>query len=564
MRKISVLSEYQQSASVDIINQMVYNVFIKAEREEKNMIKTDIKLPFNYSKDDIYSALMERLPIQKDEIKDLKIVKRAINISNKNNIHYNVTLAVGLSCEREMGLLKMKKKVSKMDDLSFTIPPCSFNSRPIVVGAGPAGLFAAILLAEAGARPVVIERGLSVEERVKKVDLFTSLGVLDTECNIQFGEGGAGTFSDGKLKVGSLDKYKLKILEKFVECGAPEEIIYTVGAHVGTDKLQNILQKIRQNIIFLGGEILFSTKLTSLIIKDGKLIGIRAEHLGEEIQLDTEDLILATGHSARDVFEMLKKAGVQLEPKGFGIGLRIEHPREYIDRLVYGENPPCGIGASSYHLVTHLPGGRSVYSFCMCPGGSVVAATSEQGGIVTNGMSHHARNADNSNAAFLVSVTPEDFGSEDPLAGIYLQRAIEQKAFSVSGEKYKAPTTTMEAFMKKTTAEISEIVKPSYPIGTLPISPEEYLPEYITESLREAIPDFDAWMPGFYLPDAALTGPETRSTSPVRLVRTADYQAVGINGLYPTGEGAGYAGGIISSARDGLMVAESIILKNQK
>lgn len=528
------------------------------------MIKTDIKLPFNYSDDDIYSALMVRLPIQKDEIKDLKILKRAINLSDKNNIHYSVTIGVSLSDEREAGLLKMKKKVALADDLSLSIPPCSFASRPIVVGAGPAGLFAALLLAEAGARPIVLERGLAVDERVKKVDLFTSLGVLDPECNIQFGEGGAGSFSDGKLKVGSLDKYKYKILKYLVECGAPEDIVYTVGAHVGTDKLRNILQKIRQNIISLGGEVLFSTKLTSLIISDGQVTGVVAERLGNQMHLNTDNLILATGHSARDVFEMLKKTDVQLEPKGFGIGLRIEHPREYINRLVYGENPPDGIGAASYHLVTHLQGGRSVYSFCMCPGGSVVAAASEQGGIVTNGMSLHARNADNSNAAFLVSVTPDDFGSDDPLAGIYLQRAIEQKAFSVSGEKYKAPTTTMEAFMKNKNAEIFSSVKPSYPLGTLPISPEEYLPKYITDSLREAIPDFDAWMPGFYLPDAALTGPETRSTSPVRLVRSADYQAVGISGLYPAGEGAGYAGGIISSARDGLMVAESIILKNQK
>ncbi len=527
------------------------------------MIKTDIKLAFNYTKDDIYSALIRRLPIQKDEIKELRIVKRALNISDKSNIHYNVTVAVELSAEREMGLLKMKKKVAPMDDLSLVIPPCEFIFRPVVVGAGPSGLFAALLLAEAGARPILIERGLATDEREKKVNLFTSFGILDPECNVQFGEGGAGTFSDGKLKVGSMDKYKYKILSDLVDAGTPEDIIYSVGAHVGTDKLKNIVQKVRQNIISLGGEVLFSTRLTSLKIRDGSISSAVCERDGKTLEIDTDTVILATGHSARDTFEMLKAMGVFLEPKGFGIGLRIEHPREYIDRLMYGENPPEGIGASSYHLVTHLPSGRSVYSFCMCPGGRVVAAASEQGSIVTNGMSEYARNGDNSNAAFLVSVTPRDFGSDDPLSGIALQRSIEQRAFRVTGESYKAPTTTMGAFMNGETATISSSVKPSYPIGTVPISPEKYLSDYVADSLRAAIPDFDAWMDGFYLPDAAMTGPETRTTSPIRVTRNEGFEAVGIKGLYPAGEGAGYAGGIISSARDGLMVAEAIILKHK-
>ena len=310
--------------------------------------------------------------------------------------------------------------------------------------------------------------------------------------------------------------------------------------------------------------LLFSTKLTSLKIRDGGISSAVCEQAGKTLEIDTDTVILATGHSARDTFEMLKNMGVFLEPKGFGIGLRIEHPREYIDRIMYGDNPPDGIGASSYHLVTHLPTGRSIYSFCMCPGGSVVAAASEQGGIVTNGMSEYARNGDNSNAAFLVSVTPRDFASDDPLSGIALQRSIEQRAFNVTGESYKAPTTTMGAFMNGEAATISSSVKPSYPIGTTPVSPEKYLPDYVTDSLRAAIPDFDAWMGGFYLPDAAMTGPETRTTSPIRVTRNDGFEAVGIKGLYPAGEGAGYAGGIISSARDGLMVAEAIIIKHRK
>lgn len=524
------------------------------------MIKTDIKLPFNYSTEDILSALSLRLPVTREEIKEARILKRTLSLSDKSDIHYTATVGLSLSAEREAGLLKMKKKVFPVEDLSFDIPLCKFKSRPLVVGAGPAGLFAALLLAEAGARPILIERGLPVAERSKKVDSFTRLGIFDPECNIQFGEGGAGTFSDGKLKVGGMDKYKYKLLSEFVSSGAPEDILYSVGAHVGTDKLKNIVQNLRQKIISLDGEVYFGTRLVSLEIADGRLIGAICERGGERLGFDASDLILATGHSARDVFSMLKESGAELRAKGFGIGLRIEHPREYIDRLMYGDNPPEGIGAASYHLVTHLKGGRSVYSFCMCPGGSVVAAASEQGGIVTNGMSEYARNADNSNAAFLVSVTPDDFGSDDPLAGIDLQRKIEQTAFAVSGNSYKAPATSMEAFMKGEPARLGS-VRPSYPVGVECISAEEYLPEFITNSIREAIPDFDSWTRGFYYPDAAMTGPETRTTSPIRVFRDENYEAIGISGLYPTGEGAGYAGGIVSSARDGLMVAEAVVNK---
>ena len=526
------------------------------------MIKTDIKLPFNYSDEDIFAAISQRLPIEREEVKKVEILKRSLNIDDKSDIHYTASVGLCLSADRERGLLKMKKKVSKVPDYSINLPEAEFSCRPLVVGAGPAGLFAALLLAEAGARPVVIERGLAVDERTKRVDTFTKFGILDPECNIQFGEGGAGTFSDGKLKVGGMDKYKHKVLSEFVSAGAPDEIMYTVGAHVGTDKLQNIVQKIRQKIISLGGEFHFNTRLDSIRLKDGRVAGATAIRGGETIDFETEDIILATGHSARDVFELLRDIGAMMSAKGFGIGLRIEHPREYINRLVYGDNPPVGIGTASYHLVTHLDSGRSVYSFCMCPGGTVVSAASEQGGIVTNGMSEFLRDADNSNAAFLVSVTPDDFGN-DPLAGIELQRQIERSAFRVGGEDYKAPSTTMEAFVKGNPATIGS-VKPSYQRGVITASAEEYLPEFITDSLKKGIADFDDWMGGFYYPDALLTGPETRTTSPVRVHRDDRFEAVGIAGLYPTGEGAGYAGGIVSSARDGLMVAESVVYKYKK
>lgn len=525
------------------------------------MIKTEVKLNYGYSSADIASAVCARLPIQKDEIKDLRIIKRSLNVSDKNNIHYDAIIGISLSEDREAGLLKMRKKVFSVEDMSLTLPKCRFVNRPVVVGAGPAGLFCALLLAEAGARPILIERGLDVDQRVKKVDAFVKLGILDTECNVQFGEGGAGSFSDGKLKSGGIDKYKYKVLSELVNAGAPADIIYSVGAHVGTDKLREIVKGLRKRIVALGGEVHFSTRLVSILTKDGRVTGCRAVKDNREVAFDTDTVVLATGHSARDVFEMLKNMGVPMEAKGFGIGLRIEHPREYIDDLVYGKERPDDIGAASYHLVSHLPNGRSAYSFCMCPGGSVVAAASEQGGIVTNGMSEYARDAANSNAAFLVSVIPEDFGSDDPLAGIALQRSIEQRAFKIAGSTYKAPSTTLGAFMEGKPAEFSS-VKPSYARGIELSPPESYLPSYVTDTLRLAIPDFDNWMKGFYIPEAVMTGPETRTTSPVRVLRGESCEVLGFSGLYPTGEGAGYAGGIVSSARDGLMIAERIIGKN--
>ena len=525
------------------------------------MIKTDIKVPHGYTKADILCALEGRLPLSRDEISDIQIIRRSLNISDKSDIHYDMTVGLSLSAEREAGLLKMKKKVSEARSFGIEIPPCRFNSPPLVVGAGPAGLFCALLLAEAGARPILIERGLPVRERAERVERFEKFGILDTECNVQFGEGGAGTFSDGKLKVGGMDKYKHKVLTEFVSAGAEDDILYNTSAHLGTDRLRGIVEALRERIVSLGGEVHFSTRLTDLIIRDGRVKGCKAEKDGNEIIFDTENIVLATGHSAADIFEMLKSRGAIMEAKGFGIGVRIEHPREYINRLAYGDNAPRGIETASYHLVTHLDNGRSVYSFCMCPGGSVVAATSNEGSVVTNGMSEYARSADNSNSALLVSVTPEDFGSDDVLAGIALQRAIERRAFSVAGGDYRAPAITLGEFMGKGTADFAS-VKPSYPRGTVKASPEKYLPEFITSSLLASVSDFDDWMGGFYYPEAVLTGPETRSTSPVRVLRGGDGAALGIEGLYPAGEGAGYAGGIVSSARDGLIIAEKIIEKH--
>ena len=526
------------------------------------MIKTDLVLPYGYNHDTVKEAISHHLPVEKGEIGEVRILRRELVVKDGQSPTYKTTVAFSLGADREEGLLKIRNKVKLADEELFVPRHSSFDKRPVVAGAGPAGLFAALTLAESGACPIVIERGLDVEERAKKIDLFNTLGVLDTECNVQFGEGGAGTYSDGKLKYGAKDKYKLKVLYEFIAGGADESIAYSTSAHLGTDKLPDIVKKIRERIISLGGEFIFSAKLTDVIVKDTVLSAIKYEKDGEETVLETDTLILAIGHSARDTVRMLKAKGLTMKAKGFGIGMRIEHPREYINEIVYRDAASVIEESASYHLVTHLPSGRSVYSFCMCPGGQVVAATSENDAIVTNGMSEYARMADNSNAALLVSVTPEDFGSDDPLAGIGLQTEIERAAYRATGS-YKAPSISLSSLLGGKT-EVASDVKPSYPIGVVDVPPGEYFPDYIPMSIAAAMPDFDKWMPGYSYAGAVLTGPETRTTSPVRIERDATGCAPDFYGIYPTGEGAGYAGGIISSAVDGIKMAEKAIEKHLK
>lgn len=528
------------------------------------MIKIDIKVPLAYTDEDIKDAVMASIPIMRSELCEIHILKKALFLDNDKG--YALTVALSLSEDRESGLLKMRKKVFAHQGYELSLPKAEVSSFPtVVVGAGPAGLFAALTLAECGVRVVVIERGESVEKRQRTVGKFFAGGELDEESNVQFGEGGAGAFSDGKLKFGGMDEYKYKVLSEFVKAGAPEEILYTKGAHLGTDKLPRIVREIREKIKSLGGEFIFRARLTDIKIKDGRVRAAVYERDGKCESIETERIVLATGHSASDTFDLLLRIGAPMEARGFGIGVRIEHPREYINNLVYKDEKIADlVGTASYHLVTHLPSGRSVYSFCMCPGGVVVAAASGKEGIVTNGMSEYARDAENSNAAHLVSLTPRDFGSDSPLAGIELQRKIERAAYIAGGGGYLAPAIRMDDFLQSTPTLSDMTLSPSYSRGVTKASPDKYLPEFITDSLREGIADFDKWMPGFYYPEAILTGAETRSTSPVRVMRNERYTCPTVEGLYPIGEGAGYAGGIVSSGVDGVRAALSIAREMQK
>ncbi len=527
------------------------------------MVEITVFVPHPYTETDVRRAVCQALPIHEEELLSVTVRREQLLTQDKPRLSYRLQIGVCTTAEKEAGLLKMRKKVRLVTPAVLAFPSVAPATRPVVVGAGPCGLLCALALAKAGARPYLIERGSRVDERARKVAAFFAQSELDEQSNVAFGEGGAGTFSDGKLKFGTRDAFVEHVLNAFIRHGAPADILYRDHPHVGTDRLQKIVQGLRQEIIAHGGEVLFDTKVSALRTKASAIVGVQTiNRAGAVAVIDTDTVFLATGHSARDVYDMLHAMSIPMQARPFGIGVRIEHPSSYIDALVYGGTQPT-LGHAPYHLVTHLPGGRSVYSFCMCPGGRVVCSSTEHGGIVTNGMSDYARAAVTSNAALLVSVTPRDFPSAHPLAGVQLQRSIERAAFATVGG-YAAPAVRLCDFMQGHSSGCFGDVLPSFPMGTSFVRFSAFFPEYVINSLQKGIQDFDRWLPGYAYADAVLTAPETRTTSPVRIVRDEQTrQTPTLAGLYPCGEGAGYGGGILSSATDGLRAVDAYLRHQQ-
>ncbi len=521
----------------------------------------NLKLSLSDDEKKLYSRAARALNISPKDIKSLKITKKAVDAREKTNVHFVFSVEVEVSGNEKKivarvsrGDIAIKPSSEAAPSMSPTLP----SGRPVVVGAGPAGLFAALTLARFGARPILIERGQSVEKRAATVKSFWASAQLNPESNVQFGEGGAGAFSDGKLNSGTHDKRRLSVFETFVKHGAPSEISYVRNPHIGSDNLPKVVSGIREEIKSLGGSVYFETTLTKIHTLKGKLSAVSCRTKDGEITFETENVILAVGHSARDVFELLLEAGVTMVQKPFSIGVRIEHLRSDIDKCRYGDfaGHPA-LGAADYKLSNKLTNGRAVYTFCMCPGGEVINASSEEGGLVTNGMSLFARNKENSNSALLVSVGPEDFGGQSPLAGVSMQRKIEQAAFALGGGNYRAPAQTVEGFLTGRRTGFSK-VSPSFLPGVCECNISELFPDYITESLRSGLSGFSRLIPAFRDREAVLTAPETRSSSPVRICRNEEMVS-SLPGLYPCGEGAGYAGGILSSAVDGIRVAEALL-----
>ena len=489
------------------------------------------------------------------EIRELKLVKRSLDARKKNDIHYVCAVAVSLPEEGRF-LRRPRKDIAAYQPPVYGIPKVCSDERPVVVGFGPAGMFAALVLARAGARPIVLERGQAVEQRTAAVEAFRQGGPLDPESNVQFGEGGAGTFSDGKLNTGTHDKRMGWVLQEFYKHGASESVTYDAKPHVGTDILVDVVRNIRQEVIALGGEVRFGARFERLVIEKGAVTAVEYTKAGEKRLQSCRHVILALGHSARDSFEQLLEQGVHMERKPFSMGVRIEHRQADIDQAQYGRERGA-LPPADYSLNVHLPDGSSAYTFCMCPGGQVFAAASEEGGVVTNGMSYSRRDGENANAALLVTLHTEDFPGEGVLAGMYWQRAIERRAYEVTGS-YRAPAQLVGDFLAKRPSLGPGRVLPSYAPGVCWGDLRQVLPEKISTVLSAALPELGKKLRGFDDAEAVLTGPETRSSSPVRILRGSDLQG-SYRGLYPCGEGAGYAGGITSAAVDGLRCAEAVL-----
>lgn len=517
---------------------------------------TGIKMPADSGIEDLKEKVLRLLNVE--SLISFRISKKSVDARKKTDVF--LVYSVDIEVENEDRLLKNTrlKNISRIEKKVYEFPKSDKRiGRPLIVGTGPAGLFAGLVLARAGYKPLLIERGGNVDERAEKVQRFWNESILDEETNVQFGEGGAGTFSDGKLTTGIKDFRITKVLEEFVRFGANEEILYLSKPHIGTDILKGVVAGIREEIIRLGGEVRFNTRLEKINVEEEKVASVTVVLDGKEEQIEAEKVILAIGHSARDTFYMLKNIGVKMLPKPFSVGVRIEHPQSMIDKSQYG-NFSRYLPAADYKLSHHLENGRGVYTFCMCPGGFVVNASSERNRIVTNGMSNFARNEENANSAVLISVTPSDFGEDDPLSGIEFQRQIEERAFNLAGKDYRVPVQTVGAFLENRIDENIGAVKPTIRPGYCFCKMTDIFPKFITDSLKEGLYAFDRKIPGFAESDAILTAPETRSSSPVTVIRDEKH-CTNIQGLYIAGEGGGHGGGIMSCAVDGIKTAELIL-----
>jgi uncharacterized FAD-dependent dehydrogenase len=524
---------------------------------------TELKLPLDHPDEALREAIVQRLGIRDEQLLSFNLFKRSYDARKKNSeLLFIYTIDLEASNEAEL-LSKFAddRNISVAPDVTYKYvghAPADMQERPIVVGFGPCGIFAGLLLAQMGFKPIILERGKEVRQRTKDTWGLWRKSVLNPESNVQFGEGGAGTFSDGKLysQIKDPQHHGRKVLEEFVKAGAPDEILYINKPHIGTFRLTGMVEQMRQDMIALGAEVRFQEKVTDLLVEDGQLTGVVLES-GE--QLHSRHVVLALGHSARDTFRMLHAKGVYMEAKPFSVGFRIEHPQTLIDKARLGKyagHPK--LGAADYKLVYHAKNGRSVYSFCMCPGGTVVAATSEPGRVVTNGMSQYSRNERNANSGIVVGIDPERDYPGGPLAGIELQERLEAHAYVMGGSNYQAPAQLVGDFVAGRPSTALGSVEPSYKPGVTLGDLAPSLPDFAIEAIREALPAFDRQIKGYNLHDAVLTGIETRTSSPLRITRGEDYQSLNLKGLFPAGEGAGYAGGILSAGVDGIRIAEAV------
>lgn len=522
----------------------------------------EIKLALDEDEKLLADKAAKILKINKKYIKKLSIYKKSVDARKKDDVHFTYSVDIEISLDEKQIVSKCKSnKVSIAEVYHYEIPENKRVSkfRPVIVGFGPAGMLAGLILAEAGLRPLIFERGKNIDDRQKDVNEFWTKRKLDEESNVQFGEGGAGTFSDGKLTTGIKSPFIRKVLEELYEAGAPEEILYSSKPHIGTDRLAVVVKNIRKKIEKLGGKVKLECKVEKLIVYNKFVQGLTYSHNGEFFDIEADSVIMAIGHSARDTVEMLYNLGVEIIQKPFSVGARIEHPQSLINKAQYGKfaNHPK-LGAADYKLSCHGLHERGAYTFCMCPGGTVVAAASEKEGVIVNGMSSLARDGENANSALLVGIEPKDFPSEHPLAGIYYQREIEHKAFILGGGDYKAPAQLVGDFLKGEPSKELGDVKPTCPTGVTLTNIEECLPQKVSATMKSAIVEMDKKLNGFNLYDAVLTAPETRSSSSVRILRD-DLLQCNISGIYPCGEGAGYAGGIVSAAVDGIKCAHAVL-----